>query len=106
MAGGEAAERSFPHLTQSVIAPGTSHPPDWRQPARRLYTRRRAVVPRASTFFGLHPRKVGLRARFFRFWTPPAMAEVLHKASVAERAARVAEPLVQAEGFELVRSEE
>ena len=30
------------------------------------------------------------------------MAEVLHKASVAERAARVAEPLVQAEGFELV----
>ncbi len=30
------------------------------------------------------------------------MAEVLHKASVAERAARVAEPLVRAEGFELV----
>ena len=30
------------------------------------------------------------------------MAEVLHKASVAERAARVAEPLVRAEGLELV----
>jgi len=30
------------------------------------------------------------------------MAEVLHRASVAERAARVAEPLVQAEGFELL----
>jgi ribosome maturation factor RimP len=30
------------------------------------------------------------------------MPEVQHKASVAERAARVAEPLVQAEGFELV----
>jgi ribosome maturation factor RimP len=30
------------------------------------------------------------------------MAEILQKASVAERAARVAEPLVQAEGLELV----
>jgi ribosome maturation factor RimP len=30
------------------------------------------------------------------------MAEILEKASVAERAARVAEPLVQAEGLELV----
>jgi hypothetical protein len=33
------------------------------------------------------------------------MAEVLHKASVAERAARVAEPLVRAEGFELLEVE-
>jgi ribosome maturation factor RimP len=30
------------------------------------------------------------------------MTEILHKASVAERAARVAEPLVQSEGLELV----